>query len=317
MQESTRAVLLGQLGALALVGGRLRDAERLLSDAITGLADDPVAEARVRMNRSVARLQVRDLDGAAVDLDVAARIFAESGLPVDGGQAEHNRAYVALLQGDLVAALRGMQEARPRAAASPITAGICDTDRAEVLRDAGLTRDAEQLLAATAKLFGAHRMTQLRAEAEFQLACSQLTHDPPHARRTAAAAARRFDLLGNRTWAARAEAVRMRAVLSGGAVRRGGGRLPDAGRIPSTDEVAGLATRLRRAGFPSEAASLRLGLAIWQARHGQRPPGSTIRVPASAPIQVQLLAHEARAVSARARGTMQRPAAMPHEAWTT
>ncbi|GAA3774163.1 CHAT domain-containing protein [Microbacterium kribbense] len=315
LSASTRAVLGGQLGALALLRGRLHDAERLLSAAIASLAGghgadradltgDRVAEARVRMNRSVVRLQLRDLAGAADDLDRAARIFTAAGLTVDGGQAQHNRAYVALLQGDLIAALRGMQQARPAAAASPVASGICDTDRAEVLRDAGLIRDAERLLISTAAVFGAHRMPQSRAEAEFHLATSQLTHDPERAMRTAAGAMRRFRALGNATWAARADAVRMRAILSGGAVARGGGRVPDSGRVPTAAQVQAVASDLVTRGFAGEAAALRMRLAIWQARHGDADQVGTIRIPPAGTVQVRLLAHEARAARAAARGSL-------------
>ncbi len=300
--EPTRAVLLGQLGALALGAGRLDDAERDLSAAIERLGDDPVAEGRVRVNRSVARLQRRDTDGAAADLERAARIFTAAGLPVDRGQAEHNRAYVALLQGDLIVALRGMQDARPLAAASASAGAISDMDRAEVLRDAGLTRDAERLLASAASVFGTHRMPQLRAEAEFQLANSQLLHDPRQAARTAAAAERRFAALGNTTWATRAAAVRLRADLSGGGVRRGGGRLTDPRRLPADPDIQATAAALVSAGFPAEAAALRLTRSIWGARHGRLDRTRPVRVPRSAPIRVQLLAHEARVARAIARG---------------
>ena len=301
IRESTRAVVLGQLGLLALGAGRLHDAERDLSAAIARLTDDPVAEARARMNRSVTRLQRRDASGAADDLERAAEIFADAGLTVDEGQAQHNRAYVALLQGDLVAALRGMQEARPRAATSAVAGAVCDMDEAEVLRDAGLTRDAERALVAAAAVFGAQRMPQSRGEAEFQLASSQLLHDPRGAARTATAAERRFIALGNTTWAARAAAMRMRAGLSGGSVQRGGGRLSDPRRVPSAEDVEATAALLDRVAFPAEAAALRLTLAVWRARHGRADGIGVIRVPRGAPIRVQLLAYEARAARAAAR----------------
>ncbi|MEQ6899439.1 CHAT domain-containing protein [Microbacterium sp. KR10-403] len=301
LAESTRAVLLGQLGLLALGAGRLHDAERDLSAAIARLSDDPVAEARTRMNRSVTRLQRRDAAGAAADLERAAEIFADMGLTVDEGQAQHNRAYVALLQGDLVAALRGMQEARPRAVTSAVAGAVCDMDQAEVMRDAGLTREAERALTAAAAVFGAQRMPQSRGEAEFQLASSQLLHDPRAAARTAAAAERRFTALGNTAWATRATAVRMRAGLSGGSVQRGGGRLSDPRRVPAAEDVESTASLLDQVGFPAEAAALRLTLAVWQARHRRADGVGTIRVPRRAPIRVQLLAYEARVARASAR----------------
>ena len=71
---------------------------------------------------------------------------------------------------------------------SKASGAISDLDRAEVLREAGLTREAEALLAGAAGAFGATRMPKERAEAEFHLARSLLTHDPQRARRVAAAA---------------------------------------------------------------------------------------------------------------------------------
>lgn len=298
--DVTRAVLLGQVGLIALGAGRLREAERDLSAAIARLGDDPVAEARVRMNRSVVRLQRRDASGAAVDLERAAEVFAAAGLPVDEGQAQHNRAYVALLQGDLVAALHGMQEARPHAVTSATTGAVADMDRAEVLRDAGLTRDAERLLADIAAVFGRHRMPQARGEAEFQLANSQLLHDPRRAARTAAAAERRFIALDGATWALRAGAVRMRALLADDAPST---RRPAGGRHhpPTADAVARAASGLAAAGLTAEAAALRLSFSIWCARHGVTGVSGSVRVPRNAPIRVQLLAHEARVARAVAR----------------
>lgn len=299
--DATRAVLLGQLGLLALGAGRLHEAERDLSAAIARLGDDPVAEARVRMNRSVTRLQRRDAAGAADDLERAAEIFADEGLSVDEGQAQHNRAYVALLQGDLVAALRGMQEARAQAVSSPVARAVADMDQAEVLRDAGLTRDAERALTAAAAVFGAHRMSQSRGEAEFQLASSQLLHDPRQAARTAAAAERRFLALGNSAWAARAAGIRLRARLSRGAVPRSGRRVRDPRWVPAAGEIEGTASELAAAGFPSEASALRLSFAIWNARQGRPEDVGAIRVHSTAPMRVQLLAYEARVARAVAR----------------
>ncbi|WP_242497578.1 CHAT domain-containing protein [Microbacterium protaetiae] len=170
------------------------------------------------------------------------------------------------------------------------------------MRDAGLTREAERILASAAALFGSQRMPQFRAEAELQLANSQLLHDPPRAARTASAAERRFTTLESTVWATRAAAVRMQAELAGGGVQRGGGRRPDPKYVPSGDDVEKTAATLVRAGLTSDAAALRLSLAIWRARHAQVPSSGTTRVPRSAPIRVQLLAHEARVARALARG---------------
>src|SRR5690606_36003064 len=123
-------------------------------------------------------------------------------------------------------------------------------DRAEVLRDAGLTRDAEWILAGAARTFGTHGMRQARAEAEFHLSRSLHAHDLAAAARTARTAARRFRALGSATWAARADAVALRAELATASASGGRRRRPVA-------DVDGTAAYLDAAGFRRDALALR------------------------------------------------------------
>lgn len=298
----TEAVLNGQLGALAVYGGRLDDAVRLLTASIVRLEDDSVAAARTRVNRSLVSLQLGRLEDATADLEAAITTFHAHGLPTDEGQARHNLGYVALLAGDLVAALHEMLAARPFAASSPVAAAVGDVDRAEVLRDAGLTTEAERILTRAATVFGSHRMPQSRAEAEFNLARSKLMHDPVAAGRLAAAAGRRFRALGNETWAARSDAVRLRALLSGGGPAKVGERVPEPRRTPTAAEVELVASDLEARGFRSEAAALRMSRELWRARHAHDGPARLLRPPPTASMDVRLLAHEVRAARASARG---------------
>ncbi len=122
------------------------------------------------------------------------------------------------------------------------------------------------------RLFGRQRMPQSRAEAEYHLARSLLAHDPVRARPVAARAARRFRTLGSDSWASRAEAVRMRAELSGGQVMRTGHHVPRSAprsrprrgrRVTSHD--------LERFGFGSDAAALRMTHELWRARRRRHP----------------------------------------------
>lgn len=298
----TEAVLIGQLGALAMYGGRLDEAVRLLTRSIAKLGDDRVAEARTRVNRSLVSIHLGRLDDATADLEAAADTFGAYGLSIEEGQARHNIGYVSLLAGDLVTALQQMHEARPFAASSPVAAAIGDVDLAEVLRDAGLTTEAERILTRAASVFGAHRMPQSRAEAEFNLARSHLLHDPPRARRLAAAAAARFRSLENATWAARADAIVLRALLAGGAVVRSGGRVRAPRRTPTAEEVEAVAADLERRGFGNEAAALRMSRELWRARHGIDGKNRTLRPARTASMEVRLLAHEVRAVRAASAG---------------
>jgi tetratricopeptide (TPR) repeat protein len=300
----TKAILYGQLGALANYGGRLDDADGWLSKAIESLAEDRVAAARVRMNRSLVSMQRRRLADAVADLEEASDAFASNSLPTEEAHARHNLGYAALLAGDLVFALKAMTDAREAAATSPVAASIGDVDRAEVLRDAGLTTEAERILAHAAATFGVNRMPQARAEAEFQLARSLLAHDPEAAGRVAASARRRLQALGNDAWATRAEAIRLRAVLSAGAVTYTGGRVRHSPRVPTDGEVDGVADALDRHAFRSEATALRLSRELWRARRQFDPAGPrrVVRLPSSAAMDVRLMAHEVRAARATAAG---------------
>ncbi|MFT4213516.1 MAG: hypothetical protein QM622_01895, partial [Microbacterium sp.] len=193
----TRGVLAGQLGTLFMHQGRLDEAQHWLSIAIDTIPDDPVAVANLRMNRSMIAMQRRDLAAGRADLEVAAALYAAHGMPIDVAEVQHNLGYLALLAGDLVTAMREMAAARPVIErVSAVNAAIGDVDRAEALRDAGLTTEAERVLSDAARVFGRNRMPQARAEAELQLARSLLRHDPARARRVAAAATRRFTAAG-------------------------------------------------------------------------------------------------------------------------
>ena len=68
--------------------------------------------------------------------------------------------------------------------ASVVNTAICDLDRAEVLRDAGLTAEAESAPRARRARLRCAPDAQARGEAEFHLARSLLAHDPARAART-------------------------------------------------------------------------------------------------------------------------------------
>lgn len=289
LSDHTIAILAGQLGALAQEAGRLPDAERWLTRSIEALADDPVALANTRVNRSLVRMQHRRLEAAEEDLRQAMATFAEAGMPVAEAQAKHNLGYVAMLSGDLVGALQAMVSAAANAGDTAVGAAVGDLDRAEVLRDAGLTTEAEKILSRVAVTFGDLDMPLDRAQSELNLARSLLHHSPDRAAVAAAAAADGFRELGNEAWLVRAEGVRLRALL----------RSDAASDAPSVDEVAAAAAALDRHRFRNEASALRLALELSLAERGQ-PALRRIRPSASASIDVRLLAHETRAARARA-----------------
>lgn len=285
LREATVAVLSGQLGVLLMHSGRLADAERTLTRAIDMIGEQTTELANCLMNRSVVRMQQHRLDACRADLARAIDIYEANGEDEPLAEARHNLGYAALLGGDLVGALALMTRARPALARiSDLAAAISDLDRAEVLRDSGLDTEAEALLVQVAARFGAHRMRQARAEAEFHLARSLLRHDPAAAMRVARTAARRFAALGSEGWSARAEAVRLEAAV------RAHPSSP-----PSPEELDRAVSALRSRGFRTEAAGLRLTAALVG---GGRMP----RIAADAPTPLRLRLHEVRAARAAASG---------------
>ncbi|MFC4138381.1 MULTISPECIES: CHAT domain-containing protein [unclassified Microbacterium] len=280
LSAATRVVLAGQLGILVMQSGGADEAEHWFTVAIDGMADAPRERAPCLVNRSVVRMQRHDLSGAAADLEAAVALYDALDNPEARAEAQHNLGYAALLRGDLVTALTLMTRSRPVfVETSDLATAIADLDRAEVLREAGLTDEAEELLAEVAVRFGAQRMRQTRGEAEFQLARSQLHHDPVAARRTAAQARRRFEALGSEGWAARAASVELEAR-----------RL--AGRAPSAAEYDAVASRLRGLGLAGEAAATALSARLADPRR------KTTRVSPDAPTAVQLRSFEARSAHA-------------------
>lgn len=289
LTEHTVAILAGQLGALAQEAGRLPDAERWLTRAVDALADDPVAEANTRMNRSLVRMQHRRLDDAEDDLRRAADAFAAAGMPVAQAQARHNLGYVAMLSGDLVGALQAMVSAAGAVSDTAVGAAVVDLDRAEVLRDAGLTTEAEAILSRVAGAFGDLDMPLDRAQSELNLARSLLHHAPERAAVVAAAAEEGFRGLGNEAWRVRADGVRLRALLLA----------DDPAGAPAAGDVERAASELDRHRFRNEATALRLTEELSRANRNELPL-RRIRPSSSASIEVRLLAHEARAARARA-----------------
>ncbi|MEV7611037.1 CHAT domain-containing protein [Microbacterium sp. NPDC089320] len=285
LSDETVALANGQLGTLLMHNGRLDEAHLFLTRAIDGLDEGSIESANCLMSRSIVSMQRHRLDDCSADLQRAIAVYDAHGAEEPLAEARHNLGYAALLGGDLVTALGLMTRSRPiLAATSDLAAAISDLDRAEVLRDAGLTTEAEALLGAVAARFGAQRMRQARGEAEFHLARSLLRHDATGAERAAATASRRFLALGSESWAARADAVRLEARVR-----------TRPGKPPTPADFSRTVDALTRGGFRTEAAAVSLTARL---ADGGRLP----RLTPEAPTPLRLRAHEVRALRAVARG---------------
>lgn len=285
LSDETVALANGQLGTLLMHNGRLDEADLCLTTAIDGLDVGSIESANCLMSRSIVSMQRHRLDDCSADLQRAIAAYEAHGADEPLAEARHNLGYAALLGGDLVTALGLMTRSRPiLAATSALAAAISDLDRAEVLRDAGLTTEAEALLGAVAARFGAQRMRQARGEAELHLARSLLRHDATGAERAAATASRRFAALGSESWAARAEAVRLEARL------RTRPQSP-----PTAEDFTRTVDALTRGGFRTEATAVSLTARL---SDGGRLP----RLSTDAPTPLRIRAHEVRAMRAAGRG---------------
>jgi tetratricopeptide (TPR) repeat protein len=303
LSDAAIAQLHGQLGSLAIERGLLDDAAGWLDKSIRGLGDQPVRQANMRLNRSLVDMQRGRLDAALDDLHAAEATYREAGMDTEADLAVHNRGYVLMLSGDLVAALQTMQSVRePLDDESALWAAINEQDRAEVLREAGLVTEAERSLAAVSAAFGRHRAPRERATADYHLARSLLSHDPERAALVAAASARRFAALGSSGWAVRADAIRLRARLAVGRVDRTGSPVRVGRRLPARSKVEDVAEGLIAHGFTSEAEALRLTDSLARIRTNGRTAAPSTRISPQTPLEVSLLVHEMRAARAAAQG---------------
>lgn len=303
VSAETQAIVAGQLGVLFTRAGRLDEAERMLTRAIDGL--DSIARANCLLNRSVVHMHRRAFAACTADLEEAVALYEAEGDAAAAAEARHNLGYTALLRGDLVEALDLMAQSRPVIAeSSPEGAAMSDLDRAEVLRDAGLVEEAERLLESVATTFGAARMRQAQAEAEYHLARSLLRHDPPRAQKIARAAARRFRGLDAESWAARSDAIRLDAQLAA-SLSAGERRVAS----PKPEEFTATASALAASGFPSEAIAVRFSAALAAIDRSRRggtghtdSADALPRLPRGAPTPLRLRAAEVRAARANAQG---------------
>ncbi|MFT4235180.1 MAG: CHAT domain-containing tetratricopeptide repeat protein [Microbacterium sp.] len=295
LSDSTRILVLGQLGTVLLHAGRWRESTDALTEALQRETDRE-RRASLLMNRSVAAMRLLDLVLARHDLEEAIECFPEGEEgELDRAFATHNLGYLSLLQGDIIEALRLMDEARPLVSSSPAAAAICDVDRAEALREAGDVADADRLLESAAAEFGRQRMPQARAEAELALAISQLTFESDRAIATARRAATRFRRVGSEVWALRADAVGLRARM----VRLPSASTRHASRYPTKDDVEKVARALVAHHQRADARVLRFSFVASESRRGA-PPKRAPRLEPGDSLNVRVIGHEARAARSTA-----------------
>ncbi|PRZ07080.1 CHAT domain-containing protein [Isoptericola sp. CG 20/1183] len=176
--------------------------------------------AVLHINRAAAALEIGDL-AAAVRSNESALAHAQAGqYDRYAAFAQLNLGLARYREGDFPAALRELEAAAARQPGGPD--GWSEVSRAQILLDAGLVSEAEQVLADAADLFVTDDLTGERADALYGRAqCALLLRRFDDAMRWAAQAARAFTRVGNSVWALRATVVRLEGRLADDRERAG------------------------------------------------------------------------------------------------
>ncbi len=300
VQPLTAGLAHSQLGMLHMMNADSPRAFAHFQHSIEELRDHPQHVGKVFINRGMAFLQGGDPDSAVADFTEAADYLERAGEREERAKAIFNLAYSQLQRNDLVAAMRGMDEAAEiLAPMSPMNRAIVQQDRAEVLVASGRTREAVEALEAAVAAYGGQKLRRFQAGCELLLARTLLAEQPARARTVARAAARRFRSHGSEPWALRADAVAVMAEIEDGATGRA--------LIAVCDD---LAEQLRRGGHRLDADRLALHAARLAVRRGDHASATAragrVRTTADSPITLQLLAREVRAELAAEQGHLGR-----------
>lgn len=208
------AAIRGQQGLLLLRLGETTSALRALDSAAELFdAAKPYDQITILLNRGVLHLELGSLQPAYDDLVRSAAIAEAAGDKQLEFKARHNLGYVDFLAGNLPRALAAMARAAADKPGDPHPVALLD--RARVLREGGLVRDADTLLTEAGALFSQGKMLQDLGETELVRAeCALVEGDPTRAGRLARAALRRFTKRENVRWQRKAELLVVQAARS-------------------------------------------------------------------------------------------------------
>ncbi len=296
LSRQVRGLIHSQLGLLHMRAGDGTQALPEFAEAIRLLDASPEPLATAYLNRGFLFLFRGEVSKASSDLEAAMAYAEEAAHPLLQAKAQHNLGYARMMAGDLASALSMMEAARPSwADQSPTYRALCEQDRAEVLIAAGMTSAAADALRLVAKTFGARRLRQRQAEAEYILARLLAVADPAEARKVAGRSSRRFERRGSHAWALRADAVAIVCDIEIG--RRGEAVAQRADQLAST---------LREHRLLGEAVVLRLQAARALVRGGNVARAAhvvrTTRLTRQAPLPTRILQREVQTEIAIARG---------------
>ncbi len=197
----------GQRGAIMVRTGSMPEALAHLDEAVRLFDGHPEDQCIALLNRSALHLYWGNLVAAATDLRQCTAIAVANGLDVLHAKARGNLSYLAYQRGDLPAALREVDSAlRDPALLTSAHRAVFMGGRAEALRAAGLTREADADLADAVDIFRRERLTHDLGEALLARAqVALLERRWAEALRLARQARRQFSRRGNTAWGDLAE----------------------------------------------------------------------------------------------------------------
>ena len=302
----------GDLGAVELLARSAGQRALILlraGDTEGALAAFDVAEARIdaaaprdraliMLNRGVLHLEHARLELAGSDLSRSAEYAEVAGEPRIAAMARHNLGYIDFLSGRLPRALATYEQAARTIPGGPHPA--MQLDHARALREAGLLRDADAVLAAAGERTRDSRLFQDLGETELVRAeCALAEEDPDRAIRFARSALRRFRTRGNVRWQRKAELLVLRGERAAVAQQE----TPRALRTLATlaDRAESLASTCRAEGRPDLGRAAEVLAAECGLRAGKDTTAST-RLRPTDPLLLRLQVREVRALAAHRRG---------------
>lgn len=231
------ALTRAQSASMLLRAGRLGEARALLAsldDTVLGDLD----RVRVLLNRGTLSAHLEPGTGEA-DLWRAYEVADGADLRESAFRALHNLGWLAFLRGDLPEALALMR--RADAVEVEVDRTVAQLDRARVLLEAGLVRDARASLEAARAGALASGQAHAAGEVDLELARTHLLLGDPAAAADAYARSRgAFADLGATAWADRAALAELAlAVGDGGPSDAGPDRQTSTDRRTDTDRQSG------------------------------------------------------------------------------
>lgn len=308
---SLLATVRGQRALLVLRSGNTRAALRAFDDAAALIDEaEPRDRAVIMLNRGALHLEHANLARAESDLRRSVELCAECGDRLLEAMARQNLGYVDFLAGRIPKALSALEEAAQSYPGEPHPVVLLD--RARVLREAGLIRDADRLLEQAGTLLLRSRLYQDLGETEMVRAeCALVEGDPRRARALAASAHRRFARRGNLRWMRKAEVLLLRCDRFAAQTKQPRYRRTAFKAVAL--RAAELAERCRQEARCDLARTAELVAHECRLLSGERWESPLPAIRGSDTLQSRLHVREVRALAASSRGDLVRAAAQVRE----